>query len=124
MAQLNSASLALRLPRRHPTASQKTMVINDFYFNGGQRYPFPLGSLQLLGKSKAAMLKTVSGILPHWLADRIALHTVDWWAISEDLPDKENRVSVTADHTIQIFWKPRNLGAHKALLKAFLQTLM
>jgi choline dehydrogenase-like flavoprotein len=119
MAHLNSAILALDLTRRNPTVFQKTMVINDFYFSGGQRYPFPLGSLQLLGKSKAAMLKTVSGILPHWLADRIALHSVDWWAISEDLPDKENRVSVTADDTIQIFWKPRNLGAHQALLKTF-----
>src|SRR6202045_1305115 len=123
MAHLNSAILALDLTRRNPTVFQKTMVINDFYFSGGQRYPFPLGSLQLLGKSKAAMLKTVSGILPHWLADRIALHSVDWWAISEDLPDRENRVSVTADDTIQIFWKPRNLGAHKALLKTFRRIL-
>lgn len=117
MAHLNSAVLALDLTRRNPTVFQKTMVINDFYFSGGQRYPFPLGSLQLLGKSKAAMLKTVSGALPHWLADGIAQHSVDWWAISEDLPDKENRVSVTADDRIQIFWQPRNLVAHKALLK-------
>jgi choline dehydrogenase-like flavoprotein len=48
---------------------------------------------------------------------------VDWWAISEDLPDKENRVSVTADDTIQIFWKPRNLSAHEALLKTVRQML-
>jgi choline dehydrogenase-like flavoprotein len=123
MAHLNSAILALDLTRRNPTVFQKTMVINDFYFSGGQRYPFPLGSLQLLGKSQAAMLKTVSGMLPHWLANRIAQHSVDWWAISEDLPDKENRVSVTAEDKIQIFWKPRNLSAHAALLKTIRRIL-
>jgi choline dehydrogenase-like flavoprotein len=56
-------------------------------------------------------------MLPHWLAASIAQHSVDWWAISEDLPDRENRVSVTADDKIQIFWKPRNLRAHDALVK-------
>jgi choline dehydrogenase-like flavoprotein len=117
MAHLNSAILAVDLTRRNPTVFQKTMVISDFYFNGGRRYPFPLGSVQLLGKSKAEMLRTVSGMLPHWLADRIAQHSVDWWAISEDLPDEENRVSITSDDKIQIFWKPRNVSAHKALLK-------
>ncbi len=117
MAHLNSAILAVDLTRRNPTVFQKTMVVSDFYFNGGRRYPFPLGSVQLLGKSKAEMLRTVSGMLPHWLADRIAQHSVDWWAISEDLPDEENRVSVTSDNKIQIFWKPRNVSAHKALLK-------
>jgi choline dehydrogenase-like flavoprotein len=117
MTHLNSAILAVDLTRRNPTVFQKTMVVSDFYFNGGRRYPFPLGSVQLLGKSKAEMLRTVSGMLPHWLADRIARHSVDWWAISEDLPDEENRVSITSDDKIQIFWKPRNVSAHKALLK-------
>ena len=117
MAHLNSAILAVDLTRRNPTVFQKTMVISDFYFNGGRRYPFPLGSVQLLGKSKAEMLRTVSGLLPHWLANRIAQHSVDWWAISEDLPDEENRVSISPDDKIQIFWKPRNVSAHKALLK-------
>jgi choline dehydrogenase-like flavoprotein len=123
MAHLNSAILAVDLTRRNPTVFQKTMVITDFYFNGGRRYPFPLGSVQLLGKSKAEMLRTVSGMLPRWLADRIAQHSVDWWAISEDLPDEENRVAITSDDKIQIFWKPRNVSAHKALLKTVSRAL-
>ena len=123
MAHLNSAILAVDLTRRNPTVFQKTMVISDFYFNGGRRHPFPLGSVQLLGKSKAEMLRTVSARLPHWLANRIAQHSVDWWAISEDLPDEENRVSITPDDKIQIFWKPRNVSAHRALLKTVSRVL-
>jgi choline dehydrogenase-like flavoprotein len=117
MAHLNSAVLAVNIFRQNPTVFQKTMVVNDFYFSGGDRYHFPLGSLQLLGKSQAAMLKTASALVPHWLAKRVASHSVDWWATSEDLPDPENRVAVTHYDKIQIFWKPKNLTAHKALLE-------
>jgi choline dehydrogenase-like flavoprotein len=117
MVHLNSAVLAVHASRRNPTVFQKTMVLNDFYFRGGDRYQFPLGSLQLLGKSQAAMLKTVSAFIPDWLAKMVAKHSVDWWATSEDLPDPENRVSVTDDDKIQIFWKPKNLTAHEALLE-------
>jgi choline dehydrogenase-like flavoprotein len=117
MAHLNSAVLAVDLTRRNPTVFQKTMVVNDFYFHGGKRGNFPLGSLQLLGKSQAAMLKTVSGWMPYWLAKTLANHSVDWWATTEDLPDPENRVDVTPDDAIQIFWRPKNLSAHHALLQ-------
>jgi choline dehydrogenase-like flavoprotein len=117
MAHLNSAVLAVDVARQNPTVFQKTMVVNDFYFSGKDRYRFPLGSLQLLGKSHAAMLKTVNAFLPRWLAKGIASHSVDWWATSEDLPDPENRVTVTQDNNIQIFWRPKNLTAHRSLLK-------
>jgi choline dehydrogenase-like flavoprotein len=117
MVHLNSAVLAVDIGRRNPTVFQKTMVLNDFYFRGGDRYQFPLGSLQLLGKSQAAMLKTVSALIPHWLAKMVAEHSVDWWATSEDLPDPTNRVSITNEDKIQIFWKPKNLTAHEALLR-------
>jgi choline dehydrogenase-like flavoprotein len=117
MAHLNSAVLAVDVTRRNPTVFQKTMVVNDFYFSGGDRYRFPLGSLQLLGKSHAVMLKTVSAWLPDWLAKLVASHSVDWWATSEDLPDPENRVTVTQGNKIQIFWRPKNLTAHEALLE-------
>jgi choline dehydrogenase-like flavoprotein len=123
MVHLNSAVLAVHATRRNPTIFQKTMVLNDFYFRGGERYQFPLGSLQLLGKSQTAMLKTASALLPGWLARIIANHSVDWWATSEDLPDLENRVSVTEDDRIQVFWKPKNLTAHEGLLKTAREVL-
>jgi choline dehydrogenase-like flavoprotein len=117
MAHLNSAILALDITRDNPTVFQKTMALNDFYFSGGTRWKFPLGSLQLLGKSQAAMLQSASPGMPHWFAKALAAHSVDWWATSEDLPDPANRVAITKTGGIQVFWKPNNLEAHHALLK-------
>jgi choline dehydrogenase-like flavoprotein len=117
MAHLNSAVLACDITRRNPTVFQKTMVVNDFYFAGRKAGSFPLGSLQLLGKSQAAMLKAASPFMPHWFAKALASHSVDWWATTEDLPDPQNRVDVTSDGGIQIFWKPRNVSPHNALLR-------
>jgi choline dehydrogenase-like flavoprotein len=36
--------------------------------------------------------------------------------MSEDLPDENNRVTVTPDGHIQLFYRPNNLGAHEALV--------
>jgi choline dehydrogenase-like flavoprotein len=55
--------------------------------------------------------------MPHWFAKALASHSVDWWATTEDLPDPQNRVDVTSDGGIQIFWKPRNVSPHNALLR-------
>ena len=36
---------------------QKTLGVNDFYFSGGDEFEFPLGNIQMVGKSQAPMFR-------------------------------------------------------------------
>ena len=49
----------------------------------------------------------------HWWVAR----GVDWLVMSEDLPDPDNRVTLTADGRIQLHYRPNNLKAHRQLVK-------
>jgi choline dehydrogenase-like flavoprotein len=84
----------------NPTVFEKTMGINDFYF-GADDWDFPLGHIQMLGKSDAEM---VQGEAPDWAVFKpsIALkdmagHALDFWLTCEDLPHPDNRVTLDRD---------------------------
>ena len=49
--------------------------------------------------------------------DRFAERSVDWWIMSEDLPDPKNRVSVDADGKIRVSYTPNNLKSHTELVR-------
>jgi choline dehydrogenase-like flavoprotein len=109
----NSAFLALST-RPNPTRFQKTVGLNDFYF-GAPDWDFPLGHIQMLGKTDASMFKAEThGLLPKRALDEMALHSVDFWLTSEDLPRPDNRVRVDRDG-IHIDYTPTNLEAHQRL---------
>jgi choline dehydrogenase-like flavoprotein len=120
----NSALLALS-KKPNLTKFQKTLGLNDFYW-GAPDYHFPLGHIQMLGKTDAEMFKTEThGLLPGRALDEMARHSVDFWLTSEDLPRPENRIRVAKDG-IHIDYTPTNLDAHKRLtakLKGLLATL-
>ena len=70
----NSAFLALS-KRPNPTRFQKTLGLSDFYF-GDADYEFPLGHMQMLGKTDAAMFKAEThGLLPNRALDEMARHS-------------------------------------------------
>ena len=50
----NAIALVALSKRENPTEFQKTLTINDFYL-GAPDYEFPLGNIQMLGKSKGPM---------------------------------------------------------------------
>jgi hypothetical protein len=52
----SQAVLALSM-EENPTVFQKTLGLNDFYLNGGPDYEFPLGNIQMVGKSQAPMFR-------------------------------------------------------------------
>ena len=54
------------------------------------------------------------GLLPKRALDEMALHSVDFWLTSEDLPRPDNRVRVDRDG-IHIDYTPTNLEAHQRL---------
>src|SRR6266511_891563 len=122
MVHNNTALTAVHPTRRNPTIFQKTLAVNDFYFRGPD-WPYPMGNLQLLGKLQAGMLTANQPLVPRRVLQAVADRSVDWWVMSEDLPDPENRVTLGSDGSIRIHWKPNNLVAHAKLVQAARQML-
>lgn len=108
-----SAVLALHPFRKNDAIYQKTLMINDFYLDGGVDGT-PLGNVQLLGKISGPILAS-SSPLPLPVASWIARRSVDLYAMSEDLPNPESRVTVEQGQ-IKLDWKRSNWDAHLALV--------
>ncbi|QBY00003.1 GMC family oxidoreductase [Rhodophyticola sp. CCM32] len=108
-----SAALAIHPFRRNRSIYQKTLQINDFYTKGGPDGA-PLGNVQLLGRISAPILAAqtrLPGPLARWIAD----HAIDFYVMSEDLPDPDSRVTLR-DGQIMLDWKRSNWAAHEALV--------
>ncbi len=122
MCHNNSALLAIS-KRPNPTVFQKTIGVNDFYF-GSDDSSYPLGHMQMLGKSNAEMLREdAPSFAPGLALDFIARHAIDFWLTSEDLPDRNNRVTVNGKGEITLTYTENNLEGHRRLttrLKAML----
>ena len=116
MAHNNSALMALSL-RPNPTVFQKTIGINDFYF-GSDDWKYPLGHIQMLGKSNADMLRdSAPRLVPGRALEEMASHSLDFWLTSEDLPLPGNRVTVNRSGQIVLRYKNNNTEGHKRLVK-------
>ena len=110
----SSAVLAIDPRVVNDSIYQKTIGINDFYLDDGHGGP-PLGNIQLLGRVTAPILKANMPLAPEWALGLISRHTVDWYAMSEDLPNAESRVTVDGP-TIRLDWKRSNWTTHLALV--------
>src|SRR5262245_3668498 len=95
----------------NPTVFQKTLGLNDFYFGSGQD-DFPLGNIQMVGKSQAPMFKgekpLETKLAPHWSLERVARHAIDFWLSTEDLTLPENRVTVDREGRVTLIYTPTN----------------
>lgn len=122
MCHLNSVMLALsRCP--NPTAFQKTLGLNDFYFPP-KEWEYPMGHISFVGKTDANVLAAgAPKIVPGFTLDFMAKHSLDFWLTSEDLPDPDNRVTLTQDGGIMLHYTPNNLEGHKRL-QATLKSLL
>ena len=96
---------------------QKTLGINDFYLDDGHGGP-PLGNIQLLGRVTAPILKASLRWRRNGRSAVMSRRSVDWYAMSEDLPNPESRVTVEGGR-IRLDWKRSNWEAHEGLVKAF-----
>jgi choline dehydrogenase-like flavoprotein len=102
----------------NPTVFQKTLALNDFYF-GSPDWEYPLGEIQMLGKSDGEM---INGEAPGWAVwkpefalDYLAGHSIDFWLQSEDLPDPSNRVTIDPDGNIKLALEHVDLEGHNRL---------
>ena len=127
----HDSTAVLALSREeNPTVFQKTLGLNDFYF-GTDDFEFPLGNIQMVGKSQAQMFRgekpLETKLAPEWTLDRVARHAIDFWLSTEDLPSPENRVTIDdADGNIKLTYSETNATAKKRLyeqLKSMLPKL-
>jgi choline dehydrogenase-like flavoprotein len=119
----HNASAVLAIDPRvvNDSVYQKTLGINDFYLDDGKGGP-PLGNIQLLGRVTAPILKANMPRAPEWALNLMSRRTVDWYAMSEDLPNPASRVTVDGK-TIRLDWKRSNWTTHLALVAALKERL-
>jgi len=123
MGHVNSVLMALsKCP--NPTIFQKSLSVNDFYL-GAQDWRYPMGHISFVGKLDGITLKAgAPAIAPGWTLEKMGQHSLDFWLTSEDLPDPNNRVTVTKAGEIVLHYRPNNEEGHKRLiakLKALMQ---
>jgi choline dehydrogenase-like flavoprotein len=113
----STAVLALS-KEENPTIFQKTLGLNDFYF-AGDEFDYPLGNIQMVGKSQAPMFRgeqpTKTKLAPEWTLERIALHAVDFWLSTEDLPHPDNRALIDRDGKLTVSYTETNATARQQL---------
>lgn len=117
----SSAVLAISPTYRNDSVYQKTFAFNDFYLSDGAGGP-PLGNVQLLGRVSGKILKANLPAVPEWLLERISRHAIDFYAMSEDIPNPDSRVMVDGDRII-LHWVKTNWQAHLDLVAKLKQVL-
>lgn len=109
---------------RNTSVYQKTFGFNDFYLDDGDGGP-PLGNVQLLGRVSEKILKASLPLVPEAVLKRVTDHSIDFYAMSEDVPHPESRVMVRGDRIV-LQWRRTNWDAHLALvarLKSILKSI-
>ena len=107
----NSKAVVALSKELNETVFQKTLAINDFYF-GADGYDWPVGNIQMVGKSNAAAMKgeepKLTKLAPRWSLADTAEHAVDFWLTTEDLPKPENRVTLDTDGKVRLAYHSTN----------------
>ena len=107
----------------------KSIGINDYYW-GDKNVDFPLGHIQSGGgvlqdalfAESPPVLSLISKIIPDFGLRRLASRSISWWAMTEVLPDQNNRVWLNNDQ-IRIDYLHNNLEAHDRLVYRWIDTL-
>jgi choline dehydrogenase-like flavoprotein len=125
----NSRAVLAVSTEENRTVFEKTVGLNDFYF-GMPGFDYPMGNIQMCGKSVAPMYRGekphLTKLAPNWSLDEVAVHAVDFWLTTEDLPRPENRVTVDQAGRITLRYTPNNQVAYQKLydqLKSMLPRL-
>ncbi len=114
MKHLSAAMLGIST-KENPTKFQKTLAVNDYYF-GSSDFSFPMGHIQLLGKSdKDQISPDAPFFTPGKMLNEMASHSIDWWFTGEDLPDPNNRVTVSGGQ-IHLEYSENNTEGFRRLI--------
>ncbi|MFJ7071371.1 GMC oxidoreductase [Streptomyces sp. NPDC098781] len=127
MRHNNLALVAVSL-EPNDTKFQKTLALHDWYL-GADDWDYPLGGIQMLGKSDA---EQIHGEAPRWAGSLpldmpfavLAHHAVDFWLCGEDLPLPDNRVTLDGDGRIHLALDENNNTAGVKRLRHKLQHML
>jgi choline dehydrogenase-like flavoprotein len=107
----NSQAVLALSKEENPTVFQKTLGLNDYYF-ASDAFEYPMGNIQMVGKSQAPMFRGEKPIetklAPTRSLEEIARHAVDFWLSTEDLPRSDNRVTVDGEGRVTLAYTPTN----------------
>jgi choline dehydrogenase-like flavoprotein len=107
----NSRAFLAISREKNDTRFQKTLGLNDYYF-GDADFDYPMGNLQMVGKSSAPMYRGEKPIetqlAPTSALRDVAEHAVDFWLSAEDLPDPDNRVTLDRGGNVVLAYTPNN----------------
>ncbi len=107
----NSQAVLALSKEENPTVFQKTLGVNDYYF-ASDAFEFPMGNIQMVGKSQAPMFHGEKPIetklAPTRSLEEVARHAVDFWLSTEDLPRPDNRVTVDGEGRVSLVYTPTN----------------
>ncbi|MEO5583512.1 MAG: GMC family oxidoreductase [Saprospiraceae bacterium] len=119
----NNGTIVAISPRKNTAIFQKSILLTDFY-HGSDETNYPLGSVQLMGKTDPDTLKEeieelhLNGIHKNQYGeidlDYYTNHSVDFFITAEDLPRSTNQVIYDNGH-IQLDYTPNNLKAYQGL---------
>ncbi|MFI5612007.1 GMC family oxidoreductase [Amycolatopsis sp. NPDC051903] len=107
----NSRAFLAISTEKNDTRFQKTLGLNDYYF-GDDDFAFPMGNVQMVGKSSAPMYRgekpIATALAPTFALRDVAEHAVDFWLSVEDLPQPGNRVTLGRDGNVKLSYTPNN----------------
>ncbi|TXS40123.1 GMC family oxidoreductase [Streptomyces sp. uw30] len=124
----NNLALMAVSKEPNPTKFQKTLALHDWYL-GADDWDYPLGGIQMLGKSDADQ---IHGEAPRWAGaaapdmpfEALAHHAVDFWLCGEDLPLPESRVTLDGNDAIHLALDEKNNIAGLKRLQHKLQGML
>ncbi len=122
----NMSVLMALLKEPNHTVFQKTLAVSDYYFDAPD-WEFPLGLIQMCATSHGEQIRGESmpgwlGWLPEMPFDKMALHSIDFWLQSEDLPRPENRILYDGGKVVLDVTEGNEEAAHR--LKGKLEELL
>jgi choline dehydrogenase-like flavoprotein len=101
----NNVALMALSKDPNPTLFQKTLALNDFYGPSAD-WDYPMGNIQMLGKSDDWQVKGEAPKLLQWGPDLgyeiAASHSLDFWLAGEDLPRPDSRVTLHPDGHVKL----------------------
>lgn len=123
MLHHNGCLVAFLKDKINDCVFQKSLGIADFY-NGADDSEFPLGEIQLMGRNdEDTIMWLAEKIYPGKSYEELKQMTLDFWLTAEDLPSPENRVELTKDGQIKVYYKRTNYTAYERLKEKLKEVL-